>query len=89
MSSERTLTVTGIPIVYGLVPSSPPPTLRLVMGELQVADVRNQVALSLDTDFENGRVFKPHPRNEKLANDMLDQVIAWGSALKTLREKIV
>ena len=28
-------------------------SLRLVMGELQVADVRNQVALSLFTDFEN------------------------------------
>src|SRR5688572_29072622 len=27
--------------------------LRLVMGELQVADVRAQVALSLFTDFEN------------------------------------
>lgn len=26
--------------------------LRLVMGELQVADVRAQVALSLHTDFE-------------------------------------
>jgi hypothetical protein len=28
-------------------------SLRLVMGELQVADVRAQVALSLFTDFEN------------------------------------
>src|SRR5688572_30919160 len=31
--------------------------LRLVMGELQVADVRNQVMLPFHTDFENG-VFK-------------------------------
>lgn len=61
--------------------------LRLVMGELQIADVRSQVALSLYTDFENFSVFKPHPRNEQSVNDMLDQVIAWGSALKTLREK--
>lgn len=60
--------------------------LRLVMGELQVADVRSQVMLSLATDFENYTVFKPHPRHEKSVNDMLGQVIAWGGALKTLRE---
>ena len=35
--------------------------LRLVMGELQVADVRAQVGLSLFTDFENFSVFKPAP----------------------------
>jgi pimeloyl-ACP methyl ester carboxylesterase len=33
--------------------------LRLIAGELQMADVRNQVALSLFTDFENFSVFKP------------------------------
>src|SRR5206468_9617038 len=38
--------------------------LRLVMGELQVADVRAQVMLSLFTDFENFSVFKPHARHE-------------------------
>jgi NAD(P)H-dependent FMN reductase len=61
--------------------------LRLVMGELQVADVRAQVALSLFTDFENFTTFKPAPMHDKSVNAMLDQVIAWGGALKTLREK--
>ena len=61
--------------------------LRLVMGELQVADVRAQVGLSLYTDFENFSVFKPAPQHEKSVNAMFDQVIAWGGALKTLREK--
>ena len=61
--------------------------LRLVMGELLVADVRAQVALSLFTDFENFRVFKPTPQQEQSVNAMLDQVIAWGGALKPLREK--
>ena len=61
--------------------------LRLVMGELQVADVRSQVGLSLFTDFENFSVFKPAPQQEKSVNAMLDQLIAWGGALKTLREK--
>ena len=61
--------------------------LRLVMGELQVADVRAQVGLSLLTDFENFTVFKPAAAHEKAVNAMLDQIIAWGGALKTLREK--
>jgi len=61
--------------------------LRLVMGELQIADVRAQVALSMFTDFENYTVFKPGPRQESSVNAMLDQVIAWGGALKTLRQQ--
>src|SRR4029077_14977375 len=61
--------------------------LRLVMGELQVADVRAQVALSLFTDFENFTVFKPGRHQEAAVNAMLDQVLAWGGALKTLREQ--
>src|SRR5439155_4471385 len=61
--------------------------LRLVMGELQIADVRAQVGLSLFSDFENFSVFKPAPQQEKSVNAMLNQVIAWGGALKTLREK--
>src|SRR5216684_1116603 len=60
--------------------------LRLVMGELQVADVKAQVGLSLRTDFENFSVFKPARQQEQTVNTMLDQVIAWGGALKSLRE---
>lgn len=59
--------------------------LRLIAGELQMADVRNQVALSFHSDFENYKVFKPAPHQLKSLNDMLEQVIAWGGALKTLR----
>jgi NAD(P)H-dependent FMN reductase len=59
--------------------------LRLVMAELQVADVRAQVMLSLFTDFENFTVFKPAAHHEAAVNTVLDQVIAWGGALKTLR----
>ena len=59
--------------------------LRLVMGEILVADVRAQVALSLFTDFENFTTFKPAPSHQKSVNTMLDQVIAWGGALKPLR----
>ena len=59
--------------------------LRLVMAELRVATVRNQVALSLFTDFENFTTFKPAPRHEKSVNQMLDQLVAWGGAMQTLR----
>jgi NAD(P)H-dependent FMN reductase len=59
--------------------------LRLVMAEVQVATVRNQVALSLFSDFENYTTFKPDPRHEKSLGGMLDQLVAWSGALKTLR----
>src|SRR6266852_4065001 len=61
--------------------------LRLVMAEVQIATVRNQVLLSMFTDFENFSVFKPDSRKEKSVNAMFDKVIAWGGALKTLREE--
>lgn len=61
--------------------------LRLIMGELQVADVRAQVMLSLFSDFEDFSRFSPHPRHEDSLNTVFNQVIAWSSALKTVREK--
>ncbi|RED55562.1 NADPH-dependent FMN reductase [Cohnella lupini] len=59
--------------------------LRGILGELSVADVRVQVALSLYTDFENGSVLKPADYHLTNVNGMLDQVLAWSGALKTLR----
>ena len=61
--------------------------LRLVMGELMIADVRQQVLLSLFTDFENYSKFNPNPRHEESLNAMLDQVVGWSAALKPLRER--
>ena len=62
-------------------------SLRLVMGELMIADVRQQVLLSLFTDFENFSVFKPAERHETALNTVIDQVIAWGTALRGVREQ--
>jgi NAD(P)H-dependent FMN reductase len=59
--------------------------LRLIAGELQMADVRQQVALSLITEFENFSVFKPGDYNLAPLNTMLDQVVAWSTALAPLR----
>jgi NAD(P)H-dependent FMN reductase len=60
--------------------------LRLVAGELQMADVRQQVALSLLTEFENFSVFKPGDYNLAAVDTLLDQVIAWSAALAPLRK---
>ncbi|HYF60466.1 MAG TPA: NAD(P)H-dependent oxidoreductase [Burkholderiaceae bacterium] len=59
--------------------------LRLIMGELMVADVRAQVMLSLFTDFQNFQQFQPAAMHEKSVNTMLDQVVAWSTALEPLR----
>ena len=61
--------------------------LRLVMGEIKVADVRAQVALSMFNDFENYSTFKPRPRQESAVNAMLDDLVAWGRALQTMRAR--
>jgi NAD(P)H-dependent FMN reductase len=60
--------------------------LRLVAGELQMADVRQQVTLSLITDFENFSVFKPNDYGVAALNTLFDQVIAWSAALAPLRQ---
>ncbi len=59
--------------------------LRLVMGEVKIADVRAQVMLSLFTDFENFTTFKPHERHDQAVHAMADEVVAWGEALKAMR----
>ncbi len=59
--------------------------LRLVLGEIEIADVRAQVALSMLSDFENFTTFTPHAQHDKAVHLMAEQVVAWGGALKALR----
>jgi NAD(P)H-dependent FMN reductase len=59
--------------------------LHPVAGELQMADVRQQVTLSLITEFESFSVFKPGDYNLAALDTMLDQVVAWSTALAPLR----
>lgn len=61
--------------------------LRLIMAEVMVATVRASVLLSLFTDFENFRIFKPNPQHEKELHALLDQIVAWGGTLKALRQQ--
>ncbi|WP_332651159.1 NADPH-dependent FMN reductase [Lysinibacillus sp. 54212] len=58
--------------------------LRGILGELLVADVRVHPALSIFTDFENGE-FKPKDVQVTSVNQMLDELIPWATALKTIR----
>ena len=60
--------------------------LRLVAGELQMADVRQQVELSLITEFENYSIFKPADDKVAALDPLLDQVVAWSSALAPIRQ---
>ncbi len=59
--------------------------LRLIAGELQMADVRTNVALSLFTDFENFTDLNPGAYQVEALDTMLGQVIAWSEALAPLR----
>ena len=59
--------------------------LRMIMAELQVADVRAQVMLSLFTDFKDFSIFQPAEFQIGALNSMLDQVVSWGSALQSVR----
>jgi NAD(P)H-dependent FMN reductase len=61
--------------------------LRQVLSCVQVAHVSAQVELSLYTDFEGFTVPRPAQRHEDTLTTLLDQVIAWGTALKALRER--
>ena len=59
--------------------------LRLVLGELQIADVRQQVSFSLVTDFENYTHFAPKGGQKAQLDTQLDQLVSWAGALQGVR----
>jgi NAD(P)H-dependent FMN reductase len=60
--------------------------LRLILGELQVADVRQQVSFSLMTDFEAYTTFTPAEYHAGMLAAQLDQLVPWAQALRSVRE---
>lgn len=62
--------------------------LRQIVGELQMADVRQQLTLSNSHDFAGG-VFQPSAHHAERLNTVIDQVVAWATALKPLRHTTV
>lgn len=59
--------------------------LRLILTVPKVATVGSQVAMSLFTDFQEMSKFNPSPVHEDPLNKMIDDVVAWSTALKTIR----
>ncbi|AZV43349.1 NADPH-dependent FMN reductase [Peribacillus asahii] len=59
--------------------------LRGICAELKIADVRTHPTLSLFTDFRKMSEFKPAEHHLNNVNAMLEEVVAWSGALKTLR----
>ncbi len=59
--------------------------LRGIMAEVQVADVRAHVSMSMYTDFENWSVFKPDPKHEQQLGILLDQLTSWSRAMQGVR----
>jgi NAD(P)H-dependent FMN reductase len=62
--------------------------LRLIAGELMMADVRAQVTLSLANDFENYSTFVPSDYQTGALTAVLDQTVAWSRALAPLRAPV-
>ncbi|GAA5069854.1 NAD(P)H-dependent FMN reductase [Thermocatellispora tengchongensis] len=65
--------------------------LRLALAEVKVATVRAQVALSAYTDFQvtapaEPGVCVPGEHQERTLTEMLDELISWSRALRTVRE---
>jgi NAD(P)H-dependent FMN reductase len=59
--------------------------LRLILSVPKVAVVGPSVNMSLFTDFQDMTKFNPAPHHEESLNKMLDEVVAWSNALKTVR----
>ena len=60
--------------------------LRLIVSELQIADVRAQLAISLISDFEAFTTFHPTDNHANSLNTVLDQLVSWSGALQGVRE---
>ena len=59
--------------------------LRSVLAELKVATVRSQVVLTLGDDFRDYASFEPRPQQEQALSALIDDLVAWGGALRQLR----
>jgi NAD(P)H-dependent FMN reductase len=76
-------------VSYGLVGGARAAEhLRLIGGELQMADVRTNVALSLFTDFQNFTDLTPGGHQGPALDSLIGEVIAWSEALAPLRKAV-
>jgi NAD(P)H-dependent FMN reductase len=61
-------------------------SLRLIVGELMMADVRAAVTLTLSGDFVNYSQFTPGAQQAGALTTVLDQVVSWSTALAPVRQ---
>ncbi len=61
--------------------------LRLIAGELKLADVRTSVSLSMFHDFEGFTTFAPSDVQAATLATLFDELVAWSTALAPLRER--
>jgi NAD(P)H-dependent FMN reductase len=59
--------------------------LRLMLSESHLAHVRQNVAFSLITDFEQFTTLVPTAQHEKHLDTLLSQLLSWGTALQSVR----
>jgi len=60
--------------------------LRLIAGELQLADVRASVGLPFASEFEQHKTFTPTSNAVKALDAMLDQLVSWTRAMEQVRK---
>lgn len=60
--------------------------LRSTLGELQIADIRTQLAFSFFHDFENFSVFTPGEQHLASLQTLTAQLESWSEALQGVRE---
>lgn len=59
--------------------------LRVIVAELGLASTQRNVNFSLMTDFEKMSIFKPASFHDSEIKELLEQLISWSTALKTIR----
>ena len=77
--------VFAIAITLLILEIAVPASSEGVLSEVQVAHVRQTMAFSFFTDFEDFSVFKPADLHVHNAHVMFAQLEAWAGALKPLR----
>ncbi len=63
--------------------------LRSTLANLKVAVVEPQGAFSLFNDFENMSTFKPLEVHHDRLGEMIDDVVLWSNALKSVRQGVL
>src|SRR5699024_8408159 len=63
--------------------------LRSTLANLKVAVVEPQGPCRLCNDFENMTTFKPLGVDNERFSEMIDDVVSWSSALKSVRQGVL